>query len=192
MKRNYTGIFQDWEIAVATKLIREFQEKWTCLKREALDDMLQECLIHWFLVKDKYDPTMQASQKTFMARAIRGKLKDLVKERERQKRKGFYHSVSLYEPLGNDKNAPTLIEKIAESENYSSNLFPQADLKIDLLEAFRKLTDQQKMICRLLGEQGLTPTEASRHLNMKRSTVYDELKRIRKIFLQEGLDEYLK
>lgn len=56
----------------------------------------------------------------------------------------------------------------------------------------QKLTPKQKELCLLLGEKGLTVKEASEYLKTPRSTIYDELKRIRTIFMKEGLEDYLK
>jgi len=194
MSQNYRGLFQDWEIAVAKKLVNEFQGKWRCLQREDFDDLLQECLTHWFFAKDDYDPTREASQKTFMGRIIRNKLTDLVRERESDKRKIAHLTVSLDEPLGKDEDSPTLIDKIDEQTNSdaSPNPFLEIQLRIDLSKALQQLTPQQKELCRLLGEKGLTVKKISEYLKTPRSTIYDELKRIRTICMKEGLEDYLK
>jgi len=194
MGQHYRGLFQDWEIAVAKKLVNEFQGKWRCLEREDFDDLLQECLIHWFFAKDDYDSTREASQKTFMGRIIRNKLTDLVRERESDKRKIAHLTVSLDEPLGDDEDSPALIDKIDEQtiSDTAPNPFLEIQLKIDLSKALQKLTPTQKELCFLLGEKGLTVKEASEYLKTPRSTIYDELKRIRTIFMKEGLEDYLK
>ncbi len=194
MGQHYRGLFQDWEIAVAKKLVNEFQGKWRCLEREDFDDLLQECLIHWFFAKDDYDSTREASQKTFMGRIIRNKLTDLVRERESDKRKIAHLTVSLDEPLGDDEDSPALIDKIDEQtiSDTAPNPFLEIQLKIDLSKALQKLTPTQKELCFLLGEKGLTVKEASDYLKTPRSTIYDELKRIRTIFMKEGLEDYLK
>jgi len=194
MGQNYRGLFQDWEIAVAKKLINEFQEKWRCLEREDFDDLLQECLTHWFFAKDDYDSTREASQKTFMGRVIRNKLADLVRERESDRRKVAYLTVSLNELLGDDEDSPALIDKIDEQaiSDAAPNPFLEIQLKIDLSRALQKLTPHQQELCLLLGEKGLTIKEASDYLKTPRSTIYDELKRIRTIFMKEGLEDYLK
>lgn len=194
MTQNYQGLFQDWEIAVAKKLVHEFQGKWTCLEQEDFDDLLQECLIHWFSAKDDYDPSREATQKTFMGRIIRNKLIDLVREREADKRKIAHLTVSLDEPIGNDEDAQTLMDKIDEGAiaDAPTDPFWEIQLKIDLSKVLKKLAPHQKKLCRLIGKKGLSVKEASEYLKTPRSTVYDELKRIRTIFMKEGLEKYLK
>ncbi len=194
MCQNYRKLFQNWEIAVAKKLVSEFQHEWDCLRREDFDDLLQECLTHWFFAKGDYDPTREASQRTFMGRVIRNKLTDLVRERKSDKRKIADFTDSLDKPLGDDEDSLALIDKI-DGQTISYNApdpFFEIQLKIDLSKVLQKLTPKQKELCRLLGEEGLTVKEASEYLKTPRSTIYDELKRIRPIFMKEGLEDYLK
>jgi len=194
MGQSYRGLFQDWEIALAKKVVHEFQGKWRGLAREDFDDLLQESLTHWYFARDDYDPTRAASFKTFMARVIRNKLTDLVRERGSDKRKIAHLTISLDEPLGDDEDSPALIDKIDAQtiSDGASNPFLGTHLKIDLSRASEKLTPQQRQLCCLLGEKGLTVKEASEYLKTPRSTLYDELKRIRTIFRKEGLEEYLE
>lgn len=190
MSLNYEGLFKEWEIAVAKKLINEFQSKWELLKREGFEDLLQECLTHWFFAKDEYDPNQEASEKTFMYQVVKNKLTNIVDKIYADKRRSFYQSVSLDEPLGNDDDASALIETIVD--NSSTDTILQAQLKINLSKAFQKLTSKQKELCRLLGEEGLSIKEASDHLKIPRGTLYEEIKRIRAIFRKENLEDYLK
>ena len=194
MSQNYRGLFNDWEIAIAKKLVGEFKGRWKCLEEEDFEDLLQECLIHWLFVKDGYDSTREASQKTYMSKVIQNKLTDLVREREADKRKISQFTVSLDEPIGNEEDAPSLIEKIDEKTISDSpqDTFQQVQLKIDLSKAIKKLTPQQKKICHFLGEDGFSIKQVSEYLKTPRSTIYDEIKRIKTIFMKENLEDYLK
>lgn len=194
MSQNYKGLFNDWEIAIAKKLVGEFQRKWKYLEEEDFEDLFQECLIHWLFTRDSYDSTHGASQKTYMGKVVRNKLTDLIREREADKRKISQFTVSLDEPLGNEEDAPSLIEKIDEKTISDSpqDTFLQVQLKIDLSKAMMKLTPQQKKICHLLGNDGFSIMQVSEYLKTPRSTIYDEIKRIRNIFMKENLEDYLK
>ena len=88
----------------------------------------------------------------------------------------------------------TWLEKLDKTltDTVPPDPFNQVLLKIDLSKAFRKLTSQQERLCRLIGEGGLTVTELSECLKTPRSTIYDEIERIRTIFEKEGLKEYLQ
>jgi len=187
MGLNYKGFFKDWEVAIAKSLVNEFQSKWKLLEQEGFDDLLQECLTHWYFIKDKYDPNREASCKTFMSRVVKNKLTNIVKNVYANKRKTFYQSVSLEEPLGSDADALALIETISENDDIL-----QTQLKIDLPKALMGLTTEQKRLCSLLGEDGLNIKEASERLKIPRSTIYEEIKRIRKVFREKSLENYFK
>ena len=189
----YRGFFQDWEIAVAKTLVNEFQRKWRCLEREGFDDLLQECLAHWYFAKAGYDPGRQGTQEAFMARIIRNKLMDLVRARTSDRRKVAYLALSIDMPLGTDDDSRTLMDEIDESASRNAPLHPLgAHLKIDISRALQKLSPRQRRLCRLLGEGGMTVKEISNCLKTPRSSVYDEMERIRTIFIKVGLEGYLQ
>jgi RNA polymerase sigma-70 factor (ECF subfamily) len=181
-------------VAVARNLVNEFRGKQPCLQREGVEDLMQECLTRWFFVRDDYDPTREASPKTFMGRIIRNKLTDILREQQADKRKVAHLTISLDVPLGNDADSATLLDKLDDSAATDSytDAFSEVDLRMDLAKVLQKLDSRQKNICHLLGKDGLSIKEASNRLGTPRSTTYDEIERIRKIFQKEGLQEYLE
>jgi len=187
---NYGGLFESWELGVAKKVISDYRREHKNLEREGFDDLLQECLIHWLDVRDQYDPARGASKKTYMAEVIGNVLGQMAEKTRTDKRKAIYESVSLDEPLNDDEDSPTLKDKIAQSDGVLPQI--KSELKIELSKAFQKLTPQQQKLCKLLGEEGLTISEACRRLDKHRMIVYRELARIRELFEKEGLKDYLK
>lgn len=113
---NYEGFFQSWEIAIAKKLVNQFRKKYTCLKREEFNDLLQEVLIHWYLNKDKYNSNQEASKQTFMVRVARNKLTDILREVIADKRTLNYQTISLDQPSGDDESCSTLSDVISEGD----------------------------------------------------------------------------
>ena len=186
---NYGGLFESWEIAVAKKVINDYRRKQKYLGYEDFDDLLQECLIRWLEVRDKYDPG-RGSKKTFMAEVVGHVLGHVARDARRDKRRAIYESVSLDQPLNDDEDAPTLKDKIPDTSNIPSPI--DTELKLELSKAYKMLTPQQQKLCRLLGEEGLTVAEASRRLNKHRMIIYREIVRIRELFEKEGLKDYLK
>jgi len=67
-----------------------------------------------------------------------------------------------------------------------------SELKIELSRAYQKLTPQQQELCKLLGEEGMSINEACKHFDKHRSNIYRDVLRIRKLFEEEGLKDYLK
>lgn len=189
---NYNGLFQDWEVAIAKKLVFDFKEKWRCLDIDGFDDLLQECLTHWLFVKDRYDSSAEASEKTFMGRVVKNRLKDIVKGHNRQRRRGSQSTGSLDEPLLDEDDSPTLLDAIAEDHERASGLRVRAEIRIYLGRAYQRLTARQKRLCALLGEKDMSVEEASKVLKIHKCTFYREIENIKEIFREEKLHEYLE
>ena len=56
----------------------------------------------------------------------------------------------------------------------------------------QNLTPHQRRLCELLIQHGFNVKEVAEQLRIPRGTLYEEIKRIRKIFADQGLAEYLK
>lgn len=140
MSLNYGGLFESWELAVAKRVIDDYRREHKNLEREGFDDLLQQCLIHWLDVRDQYDSARGASKRTYMAEVIGNVLGHLAEKARTNKRKTIYESISLDEPLNDDEDAPTLKDKIPES----NDVLPQinSELKIELSRVYQKLTPQ--------------------------------------------------
>jgi len=186
---SYGSLFEGWEVAIAKHLVNEFMKQWRCLDDDDFEDLLQECLTHWLFAKDKYDPSAEATVKTFMGRVVRNKLTDIIKERERDKRKVSQITVSLHQPLSSEEDASTLLDVLTDNE---ADFRVRVELQIDLSNALRRLTPLQRAICGLISESGPNVTDISERLGIRRKAVYKEIGRIRAIFENEGLKNYLE
>lgn len=191
--RNYGSLFQDWEIGIAKRLINRFCADNKLQNPDDFNDLLMECLMHWLSKKNKYDPKHKASQKTFMATVIENKLCDIAERQQTDKRKIANLTDSLDKPLYNDSEATTLLDKINNDITFSSSEKSdlQVELKHDLSKAIPFLSPRQQKICYLFGE-GFSIQEIGKCLVTPRSSIYYEIKRIRKVFEDKGLKIYLK
>jgi len=188
---NYAGLFDDLEIGVAKNLVTEYRSKWTCLKYEDFDDLLQECLMHWCFVRDKYDPGRGVYSNTFMAKVVRNKLGHIIEKLTADKRITNSKTVSLYTPLGEDEDSPTLLDKLDES-SLSENLHSQVGLPLDISSATAQLTPRQRALCELILEKGLNIDEAAKALRVSRNTIKNDKNRIKAAFAKVDLQEYLE
>lgn len=189
--QRYKGLFEDWEVGIATNVIERLRKDWTCLRMEEFEDLIQECLIHWHFSKDDYDPSAGANRRTFMARVVEHKLRHIIEKLTAGKRKAFVDNVSLDERISDEEDSPTYLDQLPADEEYFSNLRLSAELKIDLSRTYRRLSPKQQELCRLLGQEGLSIKEASEILKTPRGTLYEDIKRIKAIFQKENLHEYL-
>ncbi len=186
---------QRWEIAVTKKLVGEFRRRSRSLEREEFDDLMQECLAHWIVVRRKLAPDPDAPPVGYMAQVIRNKLTDLIRERAADKRAGEQDALSLdAAPDGSDEGL-TLAELLADDESAQQGEADAVDrqhARIDIDRALARLTPVQRQLCQMLGEEGLTIKEAAERLRIPRGTLYEEIKRIRRVFADQGLGDYLK
>lgn len=180
MASEYKNAFQDWEVVVARKLSSEFVAKYSWLKGLEVDDLIQECLLHWYLVRDNYDPELGASLKTYMRQVLGHFLQDILDQHMTDRRKMQHLSTSLEQAM----EEVTMPKDAIRTE-------PESFLRIDLERAMEKLSPTQQQICQLLTE-GYPITHISKVLRRRRSDIYKELKKIREIFSDEGLEEYLR
>lgn len=159
-----------------------------CLENECFEDLLQECLVHWFFTKAKYQKE-ESTQRTFLNRIIRHKLADIARLKMTNKRKSFYLSQSL-DAMDEDGEFDGKKEKILMIENHMVEEISVEDLPSAMARAMAGLSFRQKQLCRLLSE-GMSLVKAGERMNIPRTTLQDEIKRIREAFKKEGLEEYL-
>ena len=132
MEQNYGKCYRDWEVKIAMKLVGKFQKKWKCLRVENFNEIVNECLIHWYSVRHKYDPTRKTSQEAFMSKIVENKLQNIVKKISIENRKRVY-----------GEDALVLMDEIAARVQNQIDPVLRAGLKIDLSKAFQKLTREQ-------------------------------------------------
>ena len=186
---------EKWEIAVTKKLVGEFRRRSRSLAREEFDDLVQDCLAHWLVVRVKLAPKTDAPPVAYMAQVIRNKLTDLIREQAAEKRAGDLGALSLDATLDGSDDGATLAELLAASDALYPGEAGGADrqhARIDVGRALTRLTPAQRRLCLMLGEEGLSVKEAAERLRIPRGTLYEEIKRIRKVFAEHGLGDYLK
>jgi len=185
MSDKYEGVFESWEIGVTKNIVSRFQNRFPLLKREGFEDLVSECLIFWMEKRDAYDAKSKDNPKSYMAKALRRYLRDIKDRVYSIKRKLTYESQSLEEYFEDE-----------DSENprkkYEPAVLENLHLKVDISAAVEVLTPDQQMIYRLIYEDGMSPLQVSKRLKTYPKHVYREIVRIRQLFLEKGLMEYLK
>lgn len=170
--------------------IRKAQNEYLSLRKEGFEDLLQECLIHWFFIKDQYRPESGTSERTFLNRVTRNKLVDLIRRRGANKRRVLYMSESL-DAMGDDEESFGVTEEILMVEEQVVSKITTANLPEAISKATANLSFRQKQICRYLSE-GMSQVKVGEKMNISRATLQDEIKRIREVFRKEGLEEFLR
>jgi RNA polymerase sigma factor (sigma-70 family) len=183
--------FEEWEIAVAKNVVNDFL-KGNRIKGYDFGDLVHECLLHWYQKRGKYKPNKGATKKTFMGCVLRRRLQEILREQLADKRR--VNQVAERMIVGSDADDTDgdtyyLSEKKQEEEFHLSE--DNLGLKSDLANAMARLSPLQREICHLKMD-GHPMTHISQILNKPRTTLLDEIKRIRRIFFDKGLREYLE
>jgi len=172
--------------SIVSKLISKapFLEK----EREDIEEIL---LLKLWESKGKYSSDSRASLTSFLYTILKHKAINILRDGTRDKRVIGVFVKSLEEKISHDDER-TIGELINEevslttSEDVLEKLIRQQDLNT----AIKKLSPFQQDIAQLLGE-GFSKTEIAVRLGKPRTTINDEIKRIQKIFRDEGLEEYI-
>ena len=193
MELKYEGIFEDWEIAIAVRLVSRFRAERRVLEREDFEDLLQECLLDWLSKRDKYDPSRHASRQTFMAAVLTNKLKDLAKARTTEARRVAYEAISLDAPIKEDEPDRSLLNLLSDTmvgdDPREALVF--IPLRMRLAKAWSGLSEGERMLCRLRMD-GLNMKEAYTAMGISKDEAYEMRKRIQKVFKKERLKGYFK
>ncbi len=183
--------FEKWEIAVAKNVVSGFLKN-NSIKGYKFDDLLQECLLHWYQKRGKYTPDREATKKTFMAYILKRRLQEILREQLADKRKTNQVADSIIAAL--DKGDPDEdTHDLSDKKQKEEYLLSQHNfgLKKDVDDAISKLPSSRRKMCHLIME-GYPMAHISKILHKPRATLYDEIQRIQRIFLDNGLKEYIE
>ena len=173
-----------WELALTKKLVHEHLRHSRRPGRAEFEDLVQDCLLHWIEVRAKLESDPLAPPLAYMAQVLRHKLTDTVRARSSAKRCAPQHILSLDALVEGPDGAVTWAQWLAQcrAEGFgSAHRFGHIEVRIDLQRAMQSLTPLQRSLCVLLGEEGLSLTQAAQRLRRSRGSLYPEIDRIKKI-----------
>ena len=191
MANKYGTLFEGWETAVAKNTVSQFLDKHSWLRGWEFEDLLQECLAHWLHKRSYYRQGRGASPKTYMAKVLRNKLTDIAREGLAEKRTADRIAESLDQPLNSEDEGMTLGGTVSDRNCGSCLPFEsRIDLEVDLRRVLGRLTPRQQEICDLLLKK-VCKTGVADQLGIHRSTLSQEIKRIRRVLQDNGLADYI-
>jgi len=179
--------FADWEIALVQLLVYDFLATRTVSPVFEEDDLAQECLLHWWSQRHRYRETRGASMRTFLRTVVKAKLIDIERTMKATKRGGGQHPLSLDAPLSHEAGEERTLSDTVPARETDSEVMSSV-IREQLLS---RLTRRQRRLALGL-EAGMSMSEIGRRLAVPRGTLYDELERIRQVFRDESLDEFLR
>lgn len=184
MEQGYGDLFAPWQMSLIKSLIKEFRYKYPWIKLD-FEDLLQECVIHWYSAQAAFKPEKQVPLRSYMTKVIKNKLHDILEKQMAEKRKLDF----LFDSL----ESPAFDEEINLEELISDGRLPletEAAMRVDIGRVIKELSPFQEKLCQLLS-QGYSIRDISRTLGKSKSTTHTEVKKVRGIFSDKGLEKYL-
>jgi RNA polymerase sigma-70 factor (ECF subfamily) len=189
--------FSLWEIKMAQGKARGLIGKhgFTC---DDIPDLEQELLLEIYLKRDARDnwSSIEASQKTVTSRILDNRIRDILDTLQTDKRGIHNYTESISKEIKNNNEEGTLTYEDVLGEDCSLSrrgkkpLLQEEELRFVMSMKLAKLNKSQRKICELL-MNGLNISEAAKSLGIQRTTLCREIKRMRKLFYENGLHEYL-
>lgn len=159
------------------------------------EDLEQELMLHVLERLPKFDAT-KATAKTFVARVIDRKVGKLIRHRNCQMRDPQREDFSLNEHIDDGDGGTIERSQTIAADELDRRLFRRArsdqeavELALDVEAMLQRLPDNLRRVCELLKTASIA--EAARQLGLPRTTLHDQVKKIRKFFEQAGLRDYL-
>jgi RNA polymerase sigma factor (sigma-70 family) len=174
------------EVDIINHVVRDFLSTRERRPDLELEDLVQECLIHWWTQRPRYTQSRGSSMETFLRRVVTAKLLDLERRIKAQKRGQGRIPMSLDQPLAEDEpDGDTLGDTVADLADTARD----ATTRVALSQALSRLSPRQRQLISGLAA-GDSMSQISQSLGIPRPTLYDELNRIRQIFRDEGLNQF--
>ena len=162
------------------------------------EDLEQEMMLDLLQRLSKYDPE-RAQRNTFISRVVDHKIATIIEARKAGLRDYRLCRCSLNDQFESGEYEDTFcIERMEtiDQEDYlrrtgriSRSPSELRDLSIDIRQAIEKLPPELRELCRRLDTD--TVTEISRDTGIPRGTIYESIKKLRAIFEDAGLRDYL-
>lgn len=147
------------------------------IHRSEEDDIAGALMLQLLEAWDGFDPD-RAPAEAFINQVVSTRLISILRKCNAQKRRGRTESIDASD------------DRIVDPTTWSGGEWRrQIELKSDLKAAMEKLTPKQREICNMLLREAVTP--AARELGIPRSTLRDAIAKIRDVFRDAGLEDYL-
>lgn len=190
---SYLGLFPKEVITLVKCEVKKFKKIYLCLERVDFEDLMQECVIHLWN-KTKGDLKKYEYIKAFARKVVVNFLKDFSRKLETDRRKINNKAISLdREKILN--NGEVSLYEVVSSEDILYPVKNKGDieesiLKLELIRVLHLLDQKELLICvNIL--KGYQLSEISKIINIPRSSLYDQLKKSRIVFLDNGMQDYL-
>lgn len=159
------------------------------------EDLEQEMVLDLLRRLPKFDPK-RAGRNTFIARIVEHKVATIIEAQKAGMRDYRLCSCSLNDRLEDEEGRSIERMETIDQEDYlrrtgklSRPMSELRNLSIDLRSAVQTLPPELRELCKRLQTESVT--EISRDTGILRGTIYESIKKLRAIFEDAGLKDYL-
>ena len=160
------------------------------------DDLEQELILDLLRRLPKYDPS-RAKRNTFIARVVEHKIATLIEAQTAHKRDYRRCPCSLNERFEEEEEGRSVERaETLDQEDYLLRIGVEPGaaeelrgLALDVATVVETLPPELRDLCRRLEQE--TVSEISRDTGVSRATLYESITRLREIFEDAGLKDYL-
>jgi len=154
-------------------------------------DIEQELALHVWRRLPMEDPS-RASRHTFVARVIENYAKNLIASRKAASRDYRSNAFSLDEEVEQENGTRVPRGDLVDQEDYivkTGRAHRDPDLAVDLQEVLDRLPAEHRDICLKLA--AATVAEVAAAMGKPRTSLYEDIKKLRTLLEASGLREYL-
>jgi RNA polymerase sigma factor (sigma-70 family) len=178
------GGIQGWEQALAWRVVLDYVDEHGPVVAMEAGDLVQEVLLEWVMRRQLYSHSRGASMQTFFRMVARNKLVDIYREQTAEKRGSGIAPSSLEETISqddDDDDGAVLGDFVRDKKDMASETVG----KIEHDRILELLIPRQRELALGLA-QGFSLAEMARKMNVPRTTLNDELKRIQRLLRTYG------
>jgi hypothetical protein len=146
------------------------------IRPDEQEDFESDLMVRLLKVWGAHDPA-RGPREAFINQVVNTQLVSILRRRHARKRRGITQPIDA------------VSEPLVAPESWDGRRQDVITLQIDLADVVRQLSPFQREIVDLLQRDALTPV--ARQMGIPRSTLRDQCARIRTIFHDAGLEDYL-
>jgi len=164
------------------------------IRKSDVEDIESDLLVEILERLPQFDPE-KACYNTFVASVVRAKVKNILRDRQRERRDRSREEYSLNDTVHDGRGSRTEhAEQLSWEEDDhriggGRSEDEQREMTLDVETVLAGLSDDERALCELIKTESIS--EAARQLGIPQTTAASKVKRLRRVFREAGLEDYL-
>jgi RNA polymerase sigma factor (sigma-70 family) len=166
------------------------------IKKHDLPDIEHDLMLALLKGMKRYD-SAKSKRRTFASMLLNARLNSIYRFRLNPSRKPYLEWSSLNVKIETGENEFSELIELVNSNGTleDEGLIPfdfweKENLRIDMASVIKRMPEKLQNICKCLQKKGISAT--AKELHISRTTIYRSIDEIRRFFINNGLEIYLK